>query len=382
MRRAIVDEFAQLEKKLGKTQSGLPTIRRLLVSPPEARTPERIAYLFVDELNKGQKIPDNIAPHVERIKTLALQLDDTRAPRSLVLEETTPRVTHILLRGNVKTPGEEAHPAAPAVLPSFAKDAPRNRLGLAQWLGSRDNPLTARVIVNRWWAELFGAGIVPTPEDFGLQGEFPTDQAALDWLACELMDHGWSMKHVLKQIVLSRAYRAPVGSFPRTRLDAETVRDNALAIAGLLRHRIGGKPVSVTEEAPVLDTRSIYLRQQRGELYSTFTTFDAPDRFACTAKRPRSNTPLQALALMNEPTFIAAAKALAERVMQEMPDAHARDRATRLFRLCLARMPKPNELIELEQLHARKLASGSSEPEAWFVVANVLLNLDETITKE
>lgn len=381
VRGAIVNEFAQIERKLGDTQSNLPTIRRLLVSPPVARTPERIAYLFLDELDKGQKLPPVIAPHVERIKALAHQLDDARAPRSLVLEETAPRATHILLRGNVRTPGAEVSPATPAMLPGLAKNAPPNRLGLAQWVASRDNPLTARVTVNRWWAELFGSGLVATPEDFGLQGELPTDQATLDWLACEFMEHGWSMKHLLRQIVLSRAYRAPSGSFPRTRLDAETVRDNALSIAGLLRHRVGGKPVPVSEDSPALDTRSIYLRHQRGDPYATFTTFDAPDRFACTAKRPRSNTPLQALALLNDPVFAAAARTLGERVMKELPGASTPDRATRMFRLCLSRAPKPGELEELVKLHDQKLPHGD-ESGAWFVVANVLLNLDETITKD
>ena len=339
VRRAIAHEFAQIEAALGKTESSLPTIRRLITSPPELRTPERIAYLFLDELNKGQKIPANLEAHVERVKALARELDDARAPRSLVLEETNPRDTHILLRGNVKTPGDEVRPDAPAVLPKWPQDAPRNRLGLAIWITGRDNPLTARVMVNRWWAELFGAGIVPTPEDFGLQGEPPTDQAALDWIACELVEHGWSMKHIIKTLVMSRAYRAPVGQFPRQRLDAETLRDHALSIAGLLKHHEGGKPVPVAEDHPNLDTRSIYLRHQRGEPYSTFATFDAPDRFACTAKRPRSNTPLQALTLLNEPTFTAAAHALAARCSRH--EGTARRHCTTTHRANVPALPFP-----------------------------------------
>jgi hypothetical protein len=383
VRRSIADEFAEIERKTGGPErSALPTIRRLLVSPPQDRTPERIAYLIVDELNKGQKIPPAIAPHVERIKALAVKLDDTRAPRSLVLEEGPARTSHILMRGNVKTPGEEVSPNTPAVLPPLPDGVPSNRIGLARWLVSRDNPLTARVVVNRWWAEFFGKGIVPTPEDFGLQGELPSDQMALDWLAVELMEHGWSMKHLLKQIVMSRSYRAPAPKFPRARLDAETLRDSLLSIAGLLRHRAGSKPVPVDDQHPALDVRSIYLRHQRGEPYPTFATFDAPDRFACTAKRPRSNTPLQALTLMNEPTFVAAAKALAARTLQELPQAAPRDRVIHMFRLCLARPPEEDELLELMQLYTKQITRDVREDEAWFAVANVLLNLDETITKE
>src|SRR5262249_47996480 len=133
---------------------------------------------------------------------------------------------------------------------------------------------------------------------------------------------------------------------------------------------------------PFAYRRSIYVRQQRGAPYATLATFDAPDRFACAAKRVRSNTPLQALTLLNEPVFIESAKALAERVLEETPGALTRDRATRMFRTCLARPPRPHELGELEKLHAKKLSSGGSEADAWFLVANVLLNLDETITKE
>ena len=188
-----------------------------------------------------------------------------------------------------------------------------------------------------------------------------------------------SLQHSAPAALLSRG--------PRARLDAESLRDNLLAIAGLLKHELGGKPVAATrdtaeDDEPFAYRRSIYVRQQRGAPYATLATFDAPDRFACTARRIRSNTPLQALTLLNEPVFVEAAKALAERVLKETPGASVRDRVTRMFRTCLARVPQPNELAELEQLHAKKLASGGSEADAWFLVANVLLNLDETITKE
>ncbi len=432
VRREITAQFDAIEAQLkdGNDDNVPPTIRRLLISPRENRTPERIAYLFVDELNKGQKVPASVKNNIERVKQLARDLDRLRAPRSLVLEEDrTPPVTHVLLRGNIKTPGEEVAPGIPAALHPLPKDAPPNRLGLAQWVVSRDNPLTARVMVNRWWAEFFGIGIVPTPEDFGLQGELPTHPELLDWLAVEFME-GRSAKHIHKLIVMSATYRqssrsaefgmrnaesnaanrrasnnvhsalrTPHSAFqidpqnrllargPRARLDAESLRDNVLAIAGLLQNEPGGRPVAATREAAENDEpfeyrRSIYVRHQRGAPYATFATFDAPDRFACTARRARSNTPLQALTLLNEPVFVEAAQALATRVLSELPGASARERAARMFRLCLARPPQPPELAELEELHAKKLAGGGSEPEAWFLVANVLLNLDETITKE
>ena len=403
VRREIVSEFDAIEALLSdtKSESILPPIRRLLITPREERAPERIAYLFVDELSRGQKIAAPVQPHVDRIKQLARDLDRLRAPRSLVLEEDrSPAATRVLLRGNIRTPGDEVSPGTPAALHPPTAEAPQNRLGLAQWIVSRDNPLTARVMVNRWWAEIFGQGIVATPEDFGVQGEAPTHPELLDWLAVEFMESGWDMKQVLKRIVMSAAYRRSsratpaslardpqnklLARGPRTRLDAETLRDSVLAIAGLLSHEIGGRPVAATRAA-VEDgdsftyRRSIYVRQQRGEPYATFTAFDAPDRFACTARRPRSNTPLQALTLLNEPVFVEAAQSLAARALKEAP---ANERAAWMFRACLARPPQPSELAELDKLHSKKLAAGGSEAEACFLVANVLLNLDETITKE
>ena len=406
VRAEITSEFAAIVAQLKGQPTGnlLPDIRRLLTSPRQDRPPERIAYLMVEILHKRQKVPAALEPHVTRLQQLASDLERFRAPSSLVLEEDpSPRATHVLLRGNLKTPGDEVMPGTPASLHPLPENAPPNRLGLAQWVVSRDNPLTARVAVNRWWAEFLGTGIVPTPEDFGLQGEPPSHPELLDWLAVEFMEHGWSTKHIHKLIVMSATYRQlsrttpelqqhdPQNRFlargPRVRLDAETLRDSVLAIAGLLAHQPGGKPVPATRDAAESDEpfaygRSIYVQQQRGAPYATLVTFDAPARFTCTARRSRSNTPLQALTLLNEPVFVEAAKALTGRVLQETSGASTRDRATRMFRTCLARPPQPYELAELEQLYAKKLASSGDEAEGWFLVAHVLLNLDETITKE
>lgn len=398
----IVAEFDRVIpiSKKHREETLPPTIRRLLISPAESRTADRIAYLITDELKPEQKLPDDIAPHIERIRALARELERTRPARSLVLQDDAqPRATRVLLRGNTKTPGEASPPATPQALQA-ANVMPRDRLDLARWVVSPDNPLTARVAVNRWWAELFGQGIVATPEDFGLQGEFPTHQDLLDWLACEFMEHGWSMKHVLGLMVTSRTYQqtsrgaAPIADpqnkllsrGPRFRLDAETVRDNALAIAGLLHHEIGGKPVPATREeapkdGPFAHRRSVYLRQQRGAPYATLGAFDAPDRFACTAKRARSNSPLQALTLMNEPVFVEAALALAASVSAAPSGGGDRDRVALLFRRCVTRPPADRELAELLRLLSTARQRDGDEA-AWLAVANAVLNLDETITKE
>ncbi|MDQ3623083.1 MAG: PSD1 and planctomycete cytochrome C domain-containing protein [Verrucomicrobiota bacterium] len=401
---------AMIEKLQQATRKELPVpLRFVMATPPEFREAERILFLLE---NLKERTPPIAKKPLTRLRELGRELMQTRAPRSLVLEEdANPPATHVLLRGSVRTPGEEVTPGTPAALHPLPEGAPPNRIGLAEWLVSRENPLTARVVVNRWWAEFFGTGLVSTPEDFGLQGELPTHPRLLDWLAVEFMEGGgkkaWSMKHIHKLIVMSATYRqssrwaARGGKAPATdpqnrllargarfRLNAETLRDQALAVSGLLSEEAGGRPAMITaEEAaaegePFAWRRSVYLRQQRAEAYATFSTFDAPDRFACVSRRPRTNTPLQALALMNEPVFAFAAEALAKRVLSELPSASAEERATRLFRLCLVRPPQPVELAELTRIRERKVSLGGDESAAWSMVAGVLLNLDETITRE
>lgn len=389
--------------KINFDAPGLVPLRRIFTGPDVSRSPERVYYYLTKEFMGS--VPPQIAPHIARLRTLGRELMQTLPPRALVLEEdTSPPITHVFLRGNVRTHGDEVQPGVLSALHPLPKDAPPNRLGLARWLASRDNPLTARVMVNRWWAELFGNGLVTTPEDFGLQGEPPSHPELLDWLAVEFMEHGWSVKHILKLMVMSETYqqssaltaehlaRDPQNCLlargPRHRLDAELLRDNALAIAGLLQHELGGKPALATRaDAPKSKAeftwrRGIYLRQQRGKPYTTFASFDAPDRFTCTTKRPRTNTPLQALALLNEPIFIEAASVLAKRVAAELPAADFTTRLTRMFQLCTARPPNADEHTTLAELFEKTKREGASEADAWRLVANVLLNLDETITKE
>ncbi|MBA4067647.1 MAG: hypothetical protein C0501_28865 [Isosphaera sp.] len=401
---AAMDREVAAMLKVGIDLDTAPaTFRRIATGPAEFRTAERVYYYLTEEF-RGTG-PKEVAAHVARIRQLGRELTRVRPPRALVLEEAkVAPATRVFLRGNVRTPGEPVPPGTPAALHPLPKDAPANRLGLAQWLTSRDNPLTARVTVNRWWAELFGTGLVTTTEDFGLQGEYPSHPELLDWLAVEFMDGGWRMKRVLKHIVLSETYQQSsrvtaahrakdpdnrlLSRGPRFRLDAELLRDNALAAAGLLKHELGGRPAYPTPaaakaaKAEFTWRRGVYVRQQRGDPYATFAAFDAPDRFACAARRPRTNTPLQALAVLNEPAFAEAAAALAARVTRELPEAAFAARATRLFRLCTARRPTADELTTLHTLFDKTVRDGADEVTVWRLVATVALNLDETLTKE
>jgi hypothetical protein len=355
--------------------------------------------------------------------------------RTLVmLELKTPRTTRLLMRGSFLDPGDAVTPALPAALTATSGKYEDNRLGLARWLVSRDNPLTARVQVNRAWQEFFGRGLVATPEDFGVKGDLPTHPDLLDWLAVELMSPSrgmnevnpagnapaaWSMKRIHRLIATSATYRQSarvtpellrrdpenklLARGPRLRLDAEGIRDNALSIAGLLCLKVGGPPVRppqpdglwrkvggeqyVYTVSPGEDRyrRGVYVLLRRGIPYPSFVTFDATARNVCTVKRSRSNTPLQALTLLNDPVFVEAAEALAKRVLNEHPDANDDERLTHAFRLCVARWPRPGELTILRELLAdqRRSRAGREDAEklAWTDVASALLNLDETITK-
>ncbi|MFM2141956.1 MAG: hypothetical protein RLZZ476_500, partial [Verrucomicrobiota bacterium] len=293
-----------------------------------------------------------------------------------------------------------------------------------------------RVTVNRWWAELFGQGIVTTLEDFGIKGAAPSHPALLDWLACEFMDSGWDMKHVLKLIVMSDTYRqsshrsdqtdqsdpnnALLSHFPRFRLDAETIRDNALSIAGLLDLKQGGAPIRppqpeglwskvggqqyVYEISPGTEKhrRGLYVVLKRGSPYPSFMNFDASARMACVVRRSRSNTPLQALTLLNDPVYVEAAKHFALRIAAESPSTDLDTRITHAFRLALARTPSEKEATVLKKLWEQQFEAAKSDPKATaalnsditlpkdlpaaefsahYALATALLNLDECITK-
>ena len=372
---------------------------------------------------------------------LAEELERVEPPTALIMVEMEEkRQTRLFKRGNFLTPGEEVKPRTPPVLHPFSPELPPDRLGLARWLVDRRNPLAARVTVNRWWAALFGGGLVPTGEDFGSQGEPPTHQRLLDYLAVELMESGWSMKHLHRLIVTSATYRQssriPRGLLERDpqnellsrggrfRLAAESVRDNALAISGLLSTKMGGPPIYppqpdgvwrhlgrnrpqyVLSKAEDRFRRGVYVVWRRSAPYVSFVNFDAPMRTSCVVDRPRTNTPLQALTLLNDPAYVEMAWALARRMLRDRPGGDARERVSYAFRLCLARTPKPAEEAHLVEVQEQELARFRWSPEAarallgeevsqsglpedidaselasWFFVANILLNLDETITR-
>ncbi len=354
---------------------------------------------------------------------------------TLVMEERKePRETFVHQRGNALSPGEKVAPGVPAVLPPLPGDAPANRLGLARWLVSPQNPLTARVTVNRMWEAFFGRGLVETSEDFGIQGTEPTHPELLDWLATEFVRVGWSVKTMHKLIVTSATYRQSstvspelverdpknnlLARGPRFRLEAEQVRDQALAVAGLLSPKMGGPGVFPPQPANIWSfayntekwtpstgedkyRRGIYTIWRRSAPFPSFLSFDATTREAMCTRRSRSNTPLQALTTLNDPQFFEAAVGLARRLVREAgTDASAR--VAHGFRLSVARWPKSDEAGRLLALYreqranfekdpasAEKLvkaylpAGESASPElaAWTVVANVLLNLDEVLTK-
>jgi hypothetical protein len=333
-------------------------------------------------------------------------------------------------RGAFTSRSERMYARTPLALPPMKDSLPANRLGLARWLVDRDNPLVARVHVNRLWEQLFGRGLVETSEDFGTQGQPPSHPELFDWLAVELMDRGWSQKTLLRTIVTSATYRQasavtpalaerdPYNRLfargPRFRLEAEMIRDGELAASGLLSPKMHGPSVFpaqpdgiwnmpynedrwVESEGEDRYRRSLYTFLRRTSPYPMQMTFDATSREYCAARRVRTNTPLQALTLLNDRASFEAARALAERVAG-VPDPRAR--ATLAFRLVVARDPKPAELARLlayvdaersqfarQPDAAAKVApvpvagQSAADAAAWTLAANVLLNLDETVTK-
>ncbi len=366
---------------------------------------------------------------------------DAKIPTTMVMTEmSTPRDSFILLRGSYDKPGDKVTAAVPAFLGALPDGTPNNRLGLARWLVSPTNPLTARVAVNRYWAACFGTGLVKTSEDFGSQGDPPSHRELLDWLATEFVKSGWDVKAMQKLIVMSATYQQSskatpllikkdpenrlLSRGPRFRLPAEAIRDQALAASGLLTEKIGGpsvkpyQPPGLWEQLSVIDDKVLYTRATGADLYRrslytywkrtvpppALTTFDAPTREFCVVNRSRSTTPLQALALLNDETYIEASRKLAERMVKEGGTLPTQ-RLGYGFRLAAARAPSPAELFVLQaglerrltQYRANKkaaeelLAAGESKRDpkldaaelaAYTTAASVILNLDEVVTKQ
>lgn len=400
------------------------------INDPEGRMVIRDLYLHQPGYASTQ------ATEALRDSLLRLRKQAVRTP--IMQEKTLPRQTHVFERGNWLVKGEAIQTAdVPSYLPDLPADVPNNRLGMARWLVSRDNPLTARVTVNRFWEQLFGRGIVETSEDFGTQGMPPSHPELLDWLAVSFMeDMQWRLKPLLKTMVMSATYRQTsefdptsrekdprntwLARGPRVRLTSEQVRDQALAVSGLLSDKMYGpsvmppQPEGVwqvvysgkqwnTSEGEDKYRRAIYTYWRRTSPYPSLVTFDSPSREFCVSRRIRTNTPLQALVTLNDPVFVEAANALGERMLREGGSAVEGQLAFG-FEQALLRAPSEAELEVLQSLYEQAMESDATDEaeapkevaqpvsdrraeadpqqRALSVVANAILNLDGFLTKE
>ena len=400
-------------------------------------TPEQAARQRVLEAQIAalQKIPQDQAADESLKKEAAGELRkreqerrqlSREIPSTMVMEEMKePRETFVLVRGQYDQFGTKVEAKTPDSLSPFPPDAPRNRLGLAKWLVAPEQPLTSRVIANRYWQMLFGTGLVATAEDFGSQGEQPTHPELLDWLACEFQHstqppvagtprERWNVKALIKLLVTSSTYRqqshvTPEGlkldpqnrwlsRGPRFRLQAELIRDQALAVSGLLKHRIGGASVSPYQPGDLWTelssrgdssnwTAQSFVQSHGDDLYRrgmyTFwkrtcppvqlSTFDAPDRETCTVRRARTNTPLQALITLNDPTYLEASRKLAERVLREAPTDFSQ-RLRFLFRSVTCRVPTDRELSVLTRTWEQQRLHYQRQPQS----IDALLSIGES----
>jgi len=413
----------------------LAGLKDVLGTPPENRTEAQNAAVRQYILDRVDPETRKLAAELAGLPVKIAELEKA-IPVTMVMQDIDKRKTFLLLRGQYDKKGEEVQPGVPGGV--FAGPAtPTNRLDLARWLTDPAHPLTARVAVNRWWEMLFGTGLVETSEDFGIQGAPPSHPELLDWLATELVRTGWDQRAMLKLLVLSATYRQSsrvtpallerdprnrlLARGPRHRLPAEMVRDQALFVSGLLKEKVGGPSVKPYQPAGLWEDVSVERREKytpdlgdglyRRSLYTFWkrtcpppglSTFDAPDRETCVVRRARTNTPLQALALMNDPTYVEAARKLAERALAAGPADDAR--LAFAWKAVLCRAPNPDEVeIVSGILHAARarfqkdpaaaaklLAVGHAprdpkadpvELAAWTVATSTLLNLDEAISK-
>ena len=427
-----------LSAKEVESVATIDSITDIVVTPADQRSKSQSnklrAYYLV---NAAPKPVQQAYQQVVRLRREKRQRIES-IPTTMVMQEMQePRSTYVLTRGEYNKPGEKVTPGVPAALPPLRNGAENNRLAFAQWLMDPANPLTARVIANRYWQTFFGTGLVKTMEDFGTQGERPSHPDLLDWLATEFVHTGWDVKALHKIIVTSATYRQSSQKTPqllkrdsdnrllsratRSRLTAEMIRDQALAVSGLLVERIGGPSVKPYQPAGLwkelssgdpyeqdkgenLYRRSLYTYRKRTVAPPSMIAFDASTRETCTVRETRTNTPLQALTLMNDVTFVEASCALAERMMTE-GGATPNERIVFAFRLATSRRPHPVEQTillngfrqHLEQYHgdpdaAQKLTSAGEsvrsaeidvvELAAYMATASLILNLDEAITKE
>jgi Protein of unknown function (DUF1553)/Protein of unknown function (DUF1549)/Concanavalin A-like lectin/glucanases superfamily/Planctomycete cytochrome C len=413
------------------------TVEQIAAIKPQSRTKTQADKLRLCFLERAA--PKNISNARSDLRAARARRDRfyETIPTVMVMKDTPqPRDTFVLKRGAYDAHGDKVTARVPAVLPPLPPGAPNNRLGLAEWLVDRKNPLTARVTVNRFWQMYFGTGLVKTVDDFGSQGEWPVYRDLLDWLAVDFMDTGWNVKAMQKLIVMSATYRQStkadpqlierdpenrlLARGPRLRLGPEVIRDQALAVAGLLVEKVGGPSVKPyqppglwqelaggkgyeLDKGEGLYRRSLYTYWKRTVAPPFMVNFDSPNRETCTVRETRTNTPLQALDLMNDETFLEASRKLAERALREGGPT-PQQRIEYLYRLVLARDAKPREaqvmMSAVQTFEQRFTASPESaaaylsygdsardaqlkpnELAAYTTVASLMLNLNETITK-
>ena len=404
------------------------------------QSPEPNPELLSEYTLENAEAVKQIKKELRSIRTLWLE-KMMSLPEIMVMEDMPKKRKALAYnRGDYEQPMYEVEMNTPEVLPEFPKDYPKNRLGLAKWLFSKENPLTARVTVNRYWQIIFGKGLVETPQDFGVQGALPTHPKLIDWLAVDFMENGWNVKSLLKTMVLSHTYRQTSKTSQELsekdpnniylarsnsyRLPAEMIRDNALAASGLLVKQIGGMSVRPYQppnlwieknsfskmlynyketKGDSLYRRGLYTFIRRTSPHPAMTAFDAPSREVCTVKRENTNTPLQALVLMNDTQFVEASKILAQRIQTESADS-VEAQITRGFRLAVSRYPKKEELSVLKELYETQLDKFKKNPRetkallsvgekplqpslinnktaALTMVANTILNHDEAYMK-
>ncbi len=465
----IQKQTADLEQRLAGPHAEVDAAQLQWEMKPDAtpKLPENIQQIIAQEASARSKDEQaalrtyyraNVSPEGKKWHGELAALREQRTaidklvPSSMIMQEMTPaRETRLLIRGQYDKKGDVVAAAVPASLPQLPKDAPANRLGLAQWLVSPEHPLMSRVTVNRYWQLVFGAGLVRSSEDFGSQGDVPSHPELLDWLAAEFMQPTdpqtaarWDVKALIKLMVTSATYRQQssvtrdllakdpenrlLARGTRHRLQVEFIRDQALFVSGLLDKRVGGASVSPYQPAGLWEelmaradgknwTAQEYLQSHGPDLYRrtmytfwkrtcpppSLVTFDAPDRETCTVRRSRTNTPLQALVLMNDPTYVEASRKLAERILLEGGET-VESRIQFAFRTVLTRSPRPQEVSVLQTIYTQQLEKfrqnetaaqkllkvgesprneqlGVIELATWATLSSILLNLDETVTK-
>jgi hypothetical protein len=405
-----------------------------------AQTKQLLDYFVEHVCAKSRSIFEPLHQAIADTDKQAAEIDKAAATTLIFREKKERKPAYLLTRGEYDQKSDEVPRAVPAILPPLPEGSPANRLGLARWLTSRQHPLTARVTVNRFWQQLFGTGLVKTSEDFGSQGEPPSHPELLDWLAVQFQDDGWDVHKTFKRIVMSETYRQDAtvrGSFerdpenrllsrgPRFRLDAEVLRDQALFVSGQLVEKLGGPSVKPPQPdglwfavgysgsntvrfaadtgADKVHRRTLYTFLKRTAPAPQMSIIDAPSREACTVRRERTNTPLQALLLLNDPQYFECARGLADRVLREGGKT-TESRAEYMLRLCTSRNPEAAEVSELVSMivdlkaayskdgeaGAKLLAGGAAKTDsstqiaeraAWTIGANLVLNLDEVLTK-